>query len=1601
MKKLVLALPVLFLIISCAMLDRVPPLLDVSLSEMSEIAGENFVLNISVSDQSGIDRIEIYANDRLIFKTIQSGQISIPAPYGSFTLKVVAYDRAGNSASKVIGSFKTKDLKKPEVSVDYTPKGPRPSETVTVIVSAQDNESGIRTVGLRVNKKEVQLTNNRYTFQVQAGVYEFEAYAIDNEGNDNLAKTTLNVSVAGDSSGPEIEFVNLIKKSKPGAVVNITILATDESGVSKIVFNDGKESIYVPTMPATQLIWNVTRNVGTTNPYSFSVTAYDSRNNYTTKTGSIEIGTNLPPSVSIEVDKPAPKEGEKVLITINASDDSMVKQVVLYIDNVPVRTFNQQPYRHEWTAIKGIHKIKAVATDDSNESTEAFYTINVGVLDTEAPVIYFTSPYGVVVNEAYTFYVFVTDNVQVSEVTFSFKGPVQKGPILASTIGGGVFTITETFTEKGNYEVIVVAKDSSNNSSSQKGQFPVDEAYIVKAPKIKEFSYAPSVLNQGERVHLKVIAEDDISLNRCDFYVNGVKRISVQPSVNVFEWDWTVTTLGVHDIKVVVIDTEGFTAEATGTVTVVTSRPIVRILQPEDGFRTPFADNLSLSLNAQVVDTNNPSVAYFDIKGPIDERIPVTALGEGPVYTFSARWEVKKYGEYQIDFYYKNNINLSDATSVSVNILDLGVVFETPLPGQQHQCGYNLTVRAKVSVYLTENEKFEISYASRKLELSVPNPIVTTSTHNIYETTIPSTFFTEPGSYTIIFSGKTTANEEGRGTTYVTVIDTEPPVITQARIDSSDIVENGVYNVAMSARPVISVTATDNRQIKSIELQKRVSGVYTNIHSTTTNSLNYTIQTLDSFENYFRILVKDLENNQTLRNFVIYAYEQNTPNVEGFRSMQLYPSAPVYDMNAQLLVQIRGNLNNNTQFKITDDTGIKEVRVRVIDAQTYGNNYSETVKKLYEYTTGNLLREIFINNQDVPMFTPALVGTFKVVLEAIDVFGNAKRISEQNLVVEDLTPPIVNIDIPAGKFYGTNSEGRKILRTLTDVKVSFLDNTEPIYKVELWIADAAGSTQKVGEKSDLATNSWTFENIPLSSYVDGIAKFRAIATTTSGAAGEGELIVVIDNKTSPVVTIQLPPASTFGSRQVYRGTIIVTAQITNIDVPYDVHKVELYMDDIKRIEVKSPVLEDGEVKFKLSLDTTLYNDGNHKIALKVYDFANNSSQLTDSRSFAEVIFDNSAPVLLSDSGRIYTNQTTVTLQIDESYGLIEAILRLPDRSIDPIPGTLTFVHGLSQNTLSTFSLYMKDTAGNVANYSGTLYYDTQRPNITIQGVQPTNLASETGARFTLSFSDNLTSLSTLRVYENATFKESLALSWGQTSTTWVYNPPSNYEGQRTLAFEVSDRAGNLSTQEQYIMDVDTFPPRINSFSCDITTLVDNIYYTNSGSSNVTWSVNDNYFDKVTLENNSVRVLDDGPSSGSNNVGLNLGLNVIKLTAYDLANHSTVQTIRIIRDNQEPQISNVKLASQNVTENATTTITTTGNKPLEFSVMELYIMWYQSSVYVNNIKVTSGDDWLITGTNPNYAVSTMVNISGNSKIEIILKDYAGNERRFTFYVEVSQ
>ena len=156
---LIAVLSVLFLI-SCAALDNVPPTIQtLKFSKIPQNAGEPIVIEVIAVDQSGISRIDVYNGEEKIYTTTRTGEISFPAPYGTVSLRVVVIDKNGNSSSRTLSPFKTEDVKAPNVKIDYTPKGVVPGETISVIVTATDAESGVRKMGLRVNGSEVTLEN--------------------------------------------------------------------------------------------------------------------------------------------------------------------------------------------------------------------------------------------------------------------------------------------------------------------------------------------------------------------------------------------------------------------------------------------------------------------------------------------------------------------------------------------------------------------------------------------------------------------------------------------------------------------------------------------------------------------------------------------------------------------------------------------------------------------------------------------------------------------------------------------------------------------------------------------------------------------------------------------------------------------------------------------------------------------------------------------------------------------------------------------------------------------------------------------------------------------------------------------------------------------------------------------------------------------------------------------------------------------------------------------------------------------------------------------------------------------------------------------------
>ena len=166
------------------------------------------------------------------------------------------------------------------------------------------------------------------------------------------------------------------------AVVNITVNATDNSAVTKVVLIDN--NVRVDSLTSGGPNYNFTRNYTVVGNHALTAEATDDNCGVTTSTiKNVIIGNNIPPTISIT----SPANGTpfvapaSVNIVTNASDvDGTVSQVEFFVDNVSVGIDNTSPFTFNWTsgAPFGARHLKAIATDNNGATTtSSVITINV------------------------------------------------------------------------------------------------------------------------------------------------------------------------------------------------------------------------------------------------------------------------------------------------------------------------------------------------------------------------------------------------------------------------------------------------------------------------------------------------------------------------------------------------------------------------------------------------------------------------------------------------------------------------------------------------------------------------------------------------------------------------------------------------------------------------------------------------------------------------------------------------------------------------------------------------------------------------------------------------------------------------------------------------------------------------------------------------------------------------------------------------------------------------------------------------------------------------------------------------------------------------
>lgn len=336
--------------------------------------GSAITLLADASDEDGqVTQVEFLAGDQTVAIVAQAPfEASWTAAQGVSQLTAIATDNEGAVTSTTVAIVVQPQVELPPPSITLT--SPTGTETLsvgdnlTVTAQADDFDGVVTQVEFFVNNQSVAIDTSapyEYQWTASVGTHSFKAQATD---DSNLSTTSQEVALVVANS----------ETGNGGCADAVPYVAGTRYEVGALVSNlNQKYRCDVAGWCSSDATW-----------------AYEPGEGLYWKDAWTGLGAcSTPPQVTIT----APTDGQVVLagsnneIAANASDsDGTVTQVEFYANNVRLGVVTQAPYSVTWNAtLIGANQLKAVATDNDNNTSESVVNINVSDKDL---VISLTSP---------------------------------------------------------------------------------------------------------------------------------------------------------------------------------------------------------------------------------------------------------------------------------------------------------------------------------------------------------------------------------------------------------------------------------------------------------------------------------------------------------------------------------------------------------------------------------------------------------------------------------------------------------------------------------------------------------------------------------------------------------------------------------------------------------------------------------------------------------------------------------------------------------------------------------------------------------------------------------------------------------------------------------------------------------------------------------------------------------------------------------------------------------------------------------------------------------------------------------------------------------
>lgn len=417
-----------------------------------------------------------------------------------------------------------------------------------------------------------------------------------------------------------------------GELVNISVQAIDnDSPVEHVQFFIDNQQIVQDNDAPYQATWSATAG-----NHTIKVRATDVTGLYAEQTINISVlGGNVPPSVSIT--SPSGTNdifvGDTVAIEAMANDpDGTVETVSFYVDDAELLTDNSAPFSANWTAIEGIHRLKAKAQD--NQGATSFSTEVTVTVKRNDPVGGCGNLPTYQAGASYTTGQLVANNNH--KYTCNVAGWCSSSAAWAYEPGVG---------------------DHWQMAWSDNGVCSIAPEVVITNPADN------SVVLQGSQVSIIATASDaDGTVSSVEFFANDISiATSTTPP---YQSTYTAAELGNITLKATAKDNEDNSTSATVLLTVSNQSVISTLTSPQSGTNVAVGNAVNLAAEASSITGTITQVA-FHVNGQ--------QVATDTTAPYQSSWTPSVAGQYAITAIATNNQGQS-ATSTAATVTASEVV---------------------------------------------------------------------------------------------------------------------------------------------------------------------------------------------------------------------------------------------------------------------------------------------------------------------------------------------------------------------------------------------------------------------------------------------------------------------------------------------------------------------------------------------------------------------------------------------------------------------------------------------------------------------------------------------------------------------------------------------------------------------------------------------------------------------------------------------------------------------------------------------------------------------------------------------------------------